>query len=320
MLGLIYMVFGWVFQLSVADPIDAMKKAQYLNADLICLRTLGTGAAPEASAQCKTAEYSRVDETLDKFIAKMPDEVERKPQLPKLDIPDEEHSQSQPQDVAHAVNLKAIWRAVLLYVSPKRVVLGMLNNPAFLIMLAALWWGLVSYVDAAWNSRLVNFAARLTLGTLHFLAHLSLLLILTASFGSVIYLPLADGKNELWKIVAGVSAETFVIVLFGGLLGGIVWGIYWAVTSALFGMHMDAFSALGIKDYKNFLRMSFEPNRLTIYPVGLDKIPGRRGWRAPGAGEHVPDHNPLILPKRPMTPKLIEEPIVIEAGVSRAVG
>lgn len=114
--------------------------------------------------------------------------------------------------------------------------------------------------------------------------------------------------------MTGVAVYTGLIVALGGILGGIVWGLYWAITSALFGMHMDAFSALGIANYKNFLRMSFEPGRLTIYPVGLAKVPGKRGWRAPLAGEALPSHNPLILPKKPLRPHLIEDPIVIETA------
>ena len=44
----------------------------------------------------------------------------------------------------------------------------------------------------------------------------------------------------------------------------------------LFGrMHSEeAFAALRIKNYKNFLRLKFEPDKLTIYPLGIDKIPG----------------------------------------------
>lgn len=83
-------------------------------------------------------------------------------------------------------------------------------------------------------------------------------------------------------------------------------------------MHMDAFSALGVANYKNFLRMSFEPDRLTTYPIGIDKIPGRKTWRAPEASEPLPDHKPLILPKRPLRAKLIEEPVIIETGNRRA--
>ncbi len=57
-------------------------------------------------------------------------------------------------------------------------------------------------------------------------------------------------------------------------------GLYWTLTSTLFNMHTgDAFGALGIKDYKNFLRIKLEPGRATIYPIALDRVPGRKGWR-----------------------------------------
>ena len=42
-------------------------------------------------------------------------------------------------------------------------------------------------------------------------------------------------------------------------------------------MHSEeAFAALRIKNYKNFLRLKFEPDKLTIYPLGIDKMPGTR--------------------------------------------
>ena len=40
----------------------------------------------------------------------------------------------------------------------------------------------------------------------------------------------------------------------------------------------DSFSALGIRNYKNFLRMKFEKDKLTIYPLGIDKVPGPDHW------------------------------------------
>jgi hypothetical protein len=80
------------------------------------------------------------------------------------------------------------------------------------------------------------------------------------------------------------------------------------VTSLLFGMHQDSFSALGIKNYKNFLRMKFEPDKLTIYPIALDKVPGRYGWE-PRDKDAV--EGSLINPKKKLKPRLIEGPIVI---------
>lgn len=315
LLGLIYMIFGWIFQLSVADPIDQMRKTQYANADMECLAKLTVGATPEQLAACKAEAYKQVDESLDKLKLKLPESNATKPAIeaPKIG------ANPTAEDVRKAAEFlkleaRTLWDALLLSVSPKRVLFAMLNNPAFLLMVIGLWIGLVKYVDARWPSNAVNMVARVVLGTLHFLAHLALLLVITAVFDALIYQSYVDGKNDFWTILKGVGIYTSMILLFGGILGGMVWGLYWALTSALFGMHMDAFSALGIANYKNFLRMSFEPDRLTIYPIGLDKVPSRRGWRAPFAGERLPDHNPLILPKKPLAPKLIEEPIVIQAG------
>jgi hypothetical protein len=320
LLGLIYMVFGWIFQLSVADPIDQIRKSQYVNADIECLAKLTVGVTPDRLEQCKVQAYKLIDEALDKIKLHLPDEGAPKLALPKPDIKPGEITKEEAQEALQfaKVQLETLWKALLLSVSPKRVLFAMLNNPAFFLMVLGLWWGLVHYVDAAWNSRFVNLAARLVLGSLHFLAHMALLLIITAVFDALIYESFVNGKGDFWTIIEGVLLYTVMMLLFGGLLGGMVWGIYWALTSALFGMHMDAFSALGIANYKNFLRMSFEPNRVTIYPIGVDKIPGRRGWRAPLVGERLPDHNPLILPKQPLVPKLIEDQIVIETGTSIA--
>lgn len=98
------------------------------------------------------------------------------------------------------------------------------------------------------------------------------------------------------------------MVVIGGLLGAFVFGIYWVVTSALFGMHPDSFSALGIKDYRNFLRMKFELGRLAIYPVGLDLVPGRYGWKP---RDTTDVGGSLIKPKYALKPRLIVGPIII---------
>lgn len=316
LLGLIYMVFGWVFQLSVADPLDGVRQSRYAQADVECLARLKADAEPAAMSACRIDAYKRVDEMLSGWAIKAAVEANTPSRIPKFDA--KHPTQEQAAAVLEFVKLelRTLWEALLLTVSPKRVLFGMLANPAFLIMVIALWAGLVNYVDALWPSRIVNGLAKVVLGSLHFMAHMALLLVLTAIFSITIYAPYVDGKNDLWTILLGVAAYTGSIVLLGGILGGMVWGAYWAFTSALFGMHMDAFSALGIANYKNFLRMSFEPDKLTIYPIGLDKVPGRRGWRAPLAGERLPAHNPLILPKRPLAPKLLEEPIVIRTGAA----
>jgi hypothetical protein len=117
-----------------------------------------------------------------------------------------------------------------------------------------------------------------------------------------------------WEVLFAIT-YTASSILLGGLLGALIFGIYWAVMSAVFSKHTgDAFGALGIKDYKHFLRMRFEKDRLTIYPIAIDKVPGRRGWRVPRTGEAMPGHNPQIIPRQSLGPRLIEPPIVIEAA------
>jgi hypothetical protein len=68
------------------------------------------------------------------------------------------------------------------------------------------------------------------------------------------------------------------------------------------------FSSQRIADYRCFLRMRFEPDTLTIYPIRVDSVPSRSGWRwreNPGARAS------LLEPASPLKPRLIEGPIVI---------
>ncbi len=101
-------------------------------------------------------------------------------------------------------------------------------------------------------------------------------------------------------------------IILGGIVGGFVWGVYWTLSSVLLRMHAeDAFAALRIKDYKNFLRMRFDQDSLTIFPIGVDKVPRWTFWRdRSSAGPTVP-HNPRLVASDHIDVRLIEKPIVI---------
>ena len=59
--------------------------------------------------------------------------------------------------------------------------------------------------------------------------------------------------------IVGFTSYPILMVVLGALIGGSLWGFYWVLTG-LARMHADdAFAALRIKDYKNFLRLKFEP-------------------------------------------------------------
>jgi hypothetical protein len=102
-------------------------------------------------------------------------------------------------------------------------------------------------------------------------------------------------------------------IALGALIGGSLWGLYWVVTGVVGRMHAeDAFAALRIQNYRNFLRMKFEPDKLTIYPLGVDRVPGHDQWlNAPRGRDNPLPHNPKLIASRPIDVRLIENPIVI---------
>jgi hypothetical protein len=125
-----------------------------------------------------------------------------------------------------------------------------------------------------------------------------------------------DGKTALQFLKVPMEFWARIVypiemIVLGGLLGALVFAIYLSLAYGLGKVNYDwVFSSQRIADYKCFLRMRFEPDKLTIYPIGLDSVPARDGWRwrrdpAPGQA--------LVEPRSPLRPRLIEGPIEIRA-------
>lgn len=201
----------------------------------------------------------------------------------------------------------------------------------FFVSIITLWFGLIKYVDSSpFRSALLGSIVKLSFGTLHFLAHIIAIgylgiaiALITNGFGSfggwfvsisgIDPNNLAQGKQDA-RAIAALFAPILMIPI-GGIVAGLVWGLYWVITSMFFSMHTgDAFGALGLRHYKHFLRMRFEPDRVTIYPICIDKVPGRKGWRAASASDDHLSHNPSLIPTKALKPRLIEQPIVIKAA------
>jgi hypothetical protein len=113
--------------------------------------------------------------------------------------------------------------------------------------------------------------------------------------------------------VVGFVSYPLMMVSLGALVGGSLWGLYWVLTGIIGRMHAeDAFAALRIKNYKNFLRLKFERDKLTIYPLAIDKVPGHDDWlNAPPDQDNPLPHNPKLIAAKPIDVRLIENPIVI---------
>jgi hypothetical protein len=199
------------------------------------------------------------------------------------------------------------------------------SNVILGIWCLVLWAVLYGYADGAWGGKV-----KLVLGTLHWLAHLAMMIALyyaVSYFSLYLVKTLWPQAREMLQNLelqsSGDVRELFrtivifppVMIFIGGIAAGFVWGAYLTI-SCLFGLHCDqAFASMGMPDFKNFLRMKIEPSKLTIYPIGLRRTPRRRSWRYverkdAGAGSE----GPAIVPRRPLRPRLIEGPIEIRVG------
>jgi hypothetical protein len=113
--------------------------------------------------------------------------------------------------------------------------------------------------------------------------------------------------------ILGFVLYPLEMIIAGGFLGGFIWGLYWVITG-LARMHAeDAFAALRIKDYKNFVRFKFERDQLTIYPIGVDRVPRRMFWTAHDPKSGNTSRSRLDAPTD-IDLRLIERPIVIKAS------
>lgn len=111
-----------------------------------------------------------------------------------------------------------------------------------------------------------------------------------------------------WREPLGALAVALFTFLGGWVVGPAIMGLYLLVSLNVFGRHAnEAFSALSISDYKNFLRLAIEPDgTLTIYPIGLRKVP--RKWK-----ENPQRGGPQFLSDDASAtpPELIEDPIIL---------
>ncbi|MGE0853071.1 MAG: hypothetical protein AB7O44_26245 [Hyphomicrobiaceae bacterium] len=121
-----------------------------------------------------------------------------------------------------------------------------------------------------------------------------------------------DKRPKPIREVVGFMSYPTLMIVFGAVIGGSLWGFYWVLTG-LVRMHAaEAFAALRIQNYKNFLRIKVEKDKLTIYPLAVDRIPGADDWmNAPRGKANPQPTNPKLIAVKPIDVRLIENPIVI---------
>lgn len=106
--------------------------------------------------------------------------------------------------------------------------------------------------------------------------------------------------------------DTLLVALFtflgGWVVGPTIMGLYLLISLNVFGRHAnEAFSALAIPHFKNFLRLRIgSDGTLTIFPIGLRQVPRKWKENPQRRGSELVSGDPSATP-----PALIEDPIVL---------
>lgn len=189
------------------------------------------------------------------------------------------------------------------YVPLRTVVHDCLTQPFALAWISLILVGFILFTDT--SSKPYKWIA----GPIHGVVHL--LGVFLVSWWAARVIDPINGINY-----ASIRQLLFsaVLLFIGGFVSGpVIMGLYLFISLNLFGRHHnEAFSALKIQDYKNFLRFKIDADgTLVIYPVGIRKV--IKSW--PGT------HDGRIVPKNVLEenrPFLIEDPIRFIPG--QAIG
>jgi len=208
------------------------------------------------------------------------------------------------------------------------LLLGIANSVSAAMFLLGFWFALFAITQSKYHGKR-GLVSKVLQAALHHGTHLLFMWALFCGFiylndkrvepkliewAETAWLPWSDRGPPATLLLAPASFWVDAIypvemVLVGGILGGLVFGLYLMLSYIIGRINCDwIFSSQRIADYRCFLRMRFEPDKLTIYPIRVDSVPSRSGWRwrkNPGARES------LLEPTSPLKPRLIEGPIVI---------
>ncbi|MGN7760288.1 metallophosphoesterase [Paenibacillus sp. 22594] len=146
-------------------------------------------------------------------------------------------------------------------------------------------------------------------GSLHGLCHVAAAFLIRCG----VMFTIGVGPDADWGFGDHMLA-VLLIGIGGWVVGSCLMGFYLYLSLNVFGRHSnEAFSALKIEDWKNFMRIHIDKEGgLTIYPIGVEKIVRR--WKA----VPITAAGPLLEPdlreneQKKAAPRLIESPIVIQ--------
>lgn len=112
--------------------------------------------------------------------------------------------------------------------------------------------------------------------------------------------------------ISGFEAPIYALIVAcfgfftcGFLMSGFIFGCYLILTNQFLGSHdNEAYSSIKWTGYKNFIRLHLTEKELTIYPIGVEKVPQ---WSC-----HHQDEKPSFVAHSKTKYQFIEAPIVIK--------
>jgi hypothetical protein len=164
-------------------------------------------------------------------------------------------------------------------------------------------WVLVAYTTIQEKS---FRPAVIVSSVLHAAAHV-LVLVLAAHWlkgWNETYLAAPGQWFDVWIWLGKLLVEMGVI---GFLVGSTLFGWNMLITCRWFRMNRnDAFSALRIGAYNNFVRMRLTEDSVQFFAIGLEQVPARDDWiENPQHGAATPGE-PRFVAKQGLRPHLIE--------------
>jgi hypothetical protein len=179
----------------------------------------------------------------------------------------------------------------------------LIDTPSAVLAIILMFSAVILFTDSnSWRQKWIG-------GLLHGFAHLTAAFVL-GWLGYIVSQLIIKAynvqgytlKNIVWLICVLAAAA-----VGGYFIGAIIMGLYLFISLHFFHRHdNEAFSALRIEDYKNFLRLHIDSEGLTIYPLKIEKVP--RKWKpVSSAGED----GAYYTPEDGDAPRLIEKPILV---------
>jgi len=193
------------------------------------------------------------------------------------------------------------WIFAFVLMSLPRIDVGII----LYLILAVVFWGYFRYAESAfsWSTSIYSVgqssAHALAIGTI-------------AAIGACAESEFLSPLHWFFRAVLLFA----LAVPVGARLGAFIFGQYLRLTCKYAGKnHNDAFSAMKLDSFRNFLRIRIRGDEATVFPIGVDSIPRRTDWEL---NETRSPQNPSIFEPKEDSLKahLIEGPIRIDAAAT----